>query len=97
MNTKKMTIEEYVKRFCKDLRLRKRKAIYVRPDVHQQMEILARILKWNGHDASISAIATMIFVNHFNTYGYIHKQLEEYANKKAGVDRSGDSANYKPA
>ncbi|MCD8103110.1 MAG: DUF3408 domain-containing protein [Alistipes sp.] len=87
MKSKKITKEGYLKEFCLDLRLRKRKAVYIRSDIHERMEHVAHSLK--GYNISLSALVTMILVRHINAYWPIHDQLAEEATKTLATPQAG--------
>jgi hypothetical protein len=95
MKTKKITNkEEYIAEFCRDLRLRKRKAIYVHPEIHERLECIANSLK--EHHVSLSSLVTIILIRHTNTYWPILEKLIEEANATSAY-KGGKTNAPKPA
>ena len=86
MKTKKITQEEYLQEFCRDLRLRKRKAIYVRDDIHNHMERVARGLK--DYHVSLSSLITVILIRHINSYDHLLDKFIEEGDKHSAVQDS---------
>ncbi len=100
MKTKKKapeitTKEEYIKEFGRDIRLRKRKAIYVHPDIHDRLECIAHSLK--AHNISISALATVILMRHINTHSpVLEKIINEVVDNTTTVPKKETASDGKP-
>ena len=96
MKTKKITKEEYIREFALDLRTRKRKAIYVRSDVHYLLERMARSIKESGHDITLSAFVTMVLIRHINAHDHLYDVLKKEAVKPPATPKGGKASDSKP-
>ncbi len=100
MKTKKKALEittkeEYIKEFGRDIRLRKRKAIYVHPDIHDRMVWIARSLK--SHNISLSSLVTIILIRHTNMYWPIIDKMINEEEDAPPTPKDGKASGGKPA
>ena len=69
-NQKQISIEEYVKNYCQEKRIRERFAVYVSPKTHHNLRSIARLFA-SEHHTTTSSLADSIISCHFET----HKEL----------------------
>ena len=86
MKPKNITKEEYIKVFCRDMRIRDRKAIYIRADIHDYLQRL--VPRFKGAHVSLSSLVTMILIQHIVTYTPLFRKLR-------GEEDSGASSTPK--
>jgi len=76
MKPKSISKEEYIKKYCHDRRIRRRKAIYVEPHIYDELKIVVGLFK-KTHVSLISLVSA-ILSEHLETYRpFLDQLLEE--------------------
>lgn len=70
-----MSLEEYVRTYCQEKRIRQRYAVYVTPEIHDKLKEIAFMFRFEHHTTA-SSLANAIITNHMET----HRELlnDEY-------------------
>lgn len=67
---KQVSIEEYIKTYCQEKRIRGRYAVYISPEAHLNLRKIARL--FNGkHHTTTSSLADSIISRHIETYSVL--------------------------
>ena len=66
MKNRKLALEQYIAKYCKDQRVRQRKSLHVSPEVHETVNKVVALLK-DSHVTASSLVDTIIR-EHFTTY-----------------------------
>lgn len=64
---KRVSIEEYIETYCQEKRIRGRFAVYISPESHRKLKIIAQLFK-NKHHTTTSSLADAIICDHVETY-----------------------------
>ena len=92
MKTRKLTAEQYRKRYCKERCMRTRTQLYVAPDMHEAVMETTRLFK-KSHVTAVSLVDA-ILREHFN----LHREMIEGERERShndfreflGVEESND-------
>ena len=89
---KQISLEEYVRTYCQEKRIRKRHAVYVSPEVRHNLKMVAGLFKDDFYTTA-SSLADAILLRHFSE----HRELinrrfdEEYRNKPLVEDEPDEA------
>lgn len=75
MKPKKISKQEYIKTFCRDIRIRDRQVLYVSTETHAKMKIIAHLFR-DQHVTTASLIDT-ILRHHIETYRPLLEEVRE--------------------
>lgn len=75
MKKKKISREEYVKRYCSEKRIRDRKVLYVGEETHQKIRHIAHLFR--GEYATASSLVDSILTHHIEQHKDLFAQLEQ--------------------
>lgn len=64
---KQVSIKEYIETYCQEKRIRGRYAVYISPEVHDNLKKIARLFNGNHHTTT-SSLADSIISSHIETY-----------------------------
>jgi type III secretory pathway component EscR len=64
---KQISIKEYIETYCQEKRIRGRFAVYVSPEVHDNLKRIARLFNYKHHSTT-SSLADSIISHHIDTY-----------------------------
>lgn len=78
---KQLTIEEYIKTYCEEKRIRGRFAVYISPETHANLKKIAGLFKSRCH-STCSSLADAIISSHIETHRELLNQAiqEDKAN-----------------
>ncbi len=72
---KQISLEEYVRTYCQEKRIRQRYAVYVTPDMHDKLKEVAFMFRFDHH-TTIASLVDAILTHHLDA----HRELlnDEY-------------------
>ena len=87
----KKTIEQYIKTYCIDQRIRSRNTLYVSSEIHEKIDKIVKLLR-DAHVATASLVDT-ILKEHINIHrdmlkkeaGLQHLEFPEQSNSKDSI------------
>ena len=90
----KKTIEQYIKTYCIDQRIRNRNTLYVSQEVHEKINRIVALLS-DSHVTAVSLVDT-ILKEHIRIYRdtlnkEAERQKDEYSRKSNGENRIQDN------
>ena len=90
----KKTIEQYIKTYCIDQRIRNRNTLYVSQEVHEKINRIVALLS-DSHVTAVSLVDT-ILKEHIGIYRdtlnkEAERQKDEYSRKSNGENRIQDN------
>lgn len=95
MRQKKISREEYVKRYCSEKRIRDRKVLYVSKDTHQKIRHVAHLFR--DEYATAASLVDAILAQHIEQHRDLFAQLEQedleelrYKGQSASQDQEED-------
>lgn len=81
MKQKKISKEKYTALFCHDKRIRSREVIYVSPEVHRKLKIIASLFQ-SEYFTTLSSLADSILEHHIKTHRGLLNELRAEADEK---------------
>ncbi len=75
-NQKQPSIEEYVATYCQEKRIRERYAVYVTPETHHRLRIIAGLFR-SQYYTTTSSLADAILSHHFEEYRELLEQKRQ--------------------
>ncbi len=89
---KQVSLEEYVRTYCQEKRIRKRHAVYVSPEVRHNLKMVAGLFKDDFYTTA-SSLADAILLRHFSEHRELIKRRfdEEYRNKPLVEDEPDEA------
>lgn len=73
MRQKKISREEYIKRYCSERRIRDRKVLYVSAGTHRKIIRIAHL--FSEDYTTVSSFVDAVLSNHIEQYKYLFAQL----------------------